>query len=636
MKKFLGAMFLLATLSIFAQPLPVLSRIDFIEAIDRAVSDRDIELFKKLREQRPNYSSSEAATNFFFKLTVSDSSFPKETVYLADELLKMGFDPFENDVVTGESPFYLSMIPDSGKPVLYDYLKKLPKAPKDYTQMQTSNGSNPLSRTVINENLDSTDYLSPMFFELTSRGVDPKIPDPTGSNFFMTVMRKPGSLKFSNLLKIMEYEKANFTKSDLDKILKEKAPKSIDELLSYIPDEYKKYNAMMFQSNSGQKASTERPRMILFGKDARLLLAFNGDPKHKGYDKLEIIEFNPTTNNFEFHEIDEDSLNPKLVIGSTQKCADCHNKRKEEIKLRPNFDSYFFWKGAVGAVDDEMVATSRDDFKQFDMPFTDSKKDVEALNKFLKAWPNLDRYKQIPDLDKRYNHYPDQRPNLQLTASLYYLHARSLAQEIVNTPGFKRHPHLYLLLLSNSNSFFFNKSCQYIDHPDIYFNFKGERIDHFALRKKYLNSPRYKALKEQFRLKEYGPEKNLDPANSEKLALAQVDIRFLESLDFLNFIESESQFSYPTSNYRDLSLSHKLNSQTSLSHTSSGGDSELYQMIPSNFYLLSPTLKAECLEKDRVYTCEELEAAAQKEIEDYDFGAFPAFDEKQNSNSKTH
>jgi hypothetical protein len=63
----------------------------------------------------------------------------------------------------------------------------------------------------------------------------------------------------------------NSKKNDLDKILKEKAPKSIDELLSYLPDEYKKYNTMMFQSNSGQKSSLERPRMILFGKDALIL-----------------------------------------------------------------------------------------------------------------------------------------------------------------------------------------------------------------------------------------------------------------------------------------------------------------------------------------------------------------------------
>lgn len=68
--------------------------------------------------------------------------------------------------------------------------------------------------------------------------------------------------------------------------------RSVDDLLPLLPVEYRKHYTLMYQSRSLQKASAEKPRVILFGPDAKLMMTFSGDSNDPSFNTLELIEWN--------------------------------------------------------------------------------------------------------------------------------------------------------------------------------------------------------------------------------------------------------------------------------------------------------------------------------------------------------
>jgi hypothetical protein len=86
----------------------------------------------------------------------------------------------------------------------------------------------------------------------------------------------------------------SFTLKDLEYILKEKNS-SIEEIISALPDSMRENFTFMKESQSTQGASPNSPRAIVFGKDSKLVMTFNGDPTQAGYDIIEVMAFNETT-----------------------------------------------------------------------------------------------------------------------------------------------------------------------------------------------------------------------------------------------------------------------------------------------------------------------------------------------------
>lgn len=108
---------------------------------------------------------------------------------------------------------------------------------------------------------------------------------------------------------------------------------------------------LIYRSRSLQSASFVFPRTILTGKDAKLMLAYNGHPRQKGFHNLEVISFDDQKKNFTFHEIS--FLNGDYTVSepNPQKCLNCHqSSTRTNSDPRPNWEPYNVWPGTYGSV----------------------------------------------------------------------------------------------------------------------------------------------------------------------------------------------------------------------------------------------------------------------------------------------
>lgn len=129
---------------------------------------------------------------------------------------------------------------------------------------------------------------------------------------------------------------------------------TIESVIAQLPQYMLNNNyIVMYRSRSLQKATPDSPRIITFTPTARLLLTFNGGiPNHKGANTLEIIQFRDGTRRFEFREITflSDKKAPQFSEANPKKCLACHqSSTRTNIDMRPNWEPYNVWPGAIGS-----------------------------------------------------------------------------------------------------------------------------------------------------------------------------------------------------------------------------------------------------------------------------------------------
>lgn len=127
---------------------------------------------------------------------------------------------------------------------------------------------------------------------------------------------------------------------------------TIAQLLSELPLEQRANFTLIKKSESLQEASLLFPRVIMFGKDASMILTFNGNSQQKGYERIELIEVNPTTAALEFREMvfpTNDTGIGKVEFSEINppKCMTCHGPTPHYI-----WTSYDKWPAAFGSNDD--------------------------------------------------------------------------------------------------------------------------------------------------------------------------------------------------------------------------------------------------------------------------------------------
>jgi hypothetical protein len=135
----------------------------------------------------------------------------------------------------------------------------------------------------------------------------------------------------------------------------------LEEVLSALPRDLRSNYTLMYTSGSLQEASDTNPRVILFGADARLTCAFNGDPSQVGFDSLECFQFRESERSFDFRQIRFPTSSNGLTrvafsasdqtTDGTVRCSGCHRPDP-----RPNWDGYNTWAGAYGSKDDGLRA----------------------------------------------------------------------------------------------------------------------------------------------------------------------------------------------------------------------------------------------------------------------------------------
>ncbi len=108
---------------------------------------------------------------------------------------------------------------------------------------------------------------------------------------------------------------------------------------------------LMYKSRSLQTSSFMSPRVLLSSPNSTTVITYNGDPKDHGYEKLEVMRFNPQTAKFTFNEIS--FLNGKLNLSrnNPQKCMNCHQSSSRLTNdPRPNWEPYNIWPGAYSSL----------------------------------------------------------------------------------------------------------------------------------------------------------------------------------------------------------------------------------------------------------------------------------------------
>ena len=166
----------------------------------------------------------------------------------------------------------------------------------------------------------------------------------------------------------------SFTLHELAAIIRNKTCqiKSIDDVLSILPDRMRSKMALFYRSQSLQgphKIDYLHPRAILssvpefpdLNLPPAMMLSFNGHPSQSGYDRLEILDLKPSTQStaiFNYHEIEfpdasqtdrlsweEAQSSIKISKANPQQCVQCHG----QPSARPVFQSYPTWEGAFGS-----------------------------------------------------------------------------------------------------------------------------------------------------------------------------------------------------------------------------------------------------------------------------------------------
>ncbi len=128
--------------------------------------------------------------------------------------------------------------------------------------------------------------------------------------------------------------------------------RSIEELVPLLPEKLKAQYVLMTDSLSLQEGTPENPRVVMFGRDADIFIAFNGGDG-RGANTVEMIE--SVSGEYRFSEIvfdgvpaDSDEAPYRsnqfaYEIRNPRKCTACHGAAE---KARVNWAPYPVWPGA--------------------------------------------------------------------------------------------------------------------------------------------------------------------------------------------------------------------------------------------------------------------------------------------------
>lgn len=151
---------------------------------------------------------------------------------------------------------------------------------------------------------------------------------------------------------------------------------SVEALLERLPIQYRSHFVLQYKSFSNHSANGTHPRVIFFGPDAKLLLAFSGLPSDPHYNTIEMIEYQPVTASFSFYSVHFFPGAPAKVDVNPQDCKRCHGKDP-----KPNWEPYSLWPGAFGSLHDRIP---------------NGTVEHSWFESFLKNYSSSSRYKYLP------------------------------------------------------------------------------------------------------------------------------------------------------------------------------------------------------------------------------------------------
>jgi hypothetical protein len=124
---------------------------------------------------------------------------------------------------------------------------------------------------------------------------------------------------------------------------------SAEELLGALPSWLLANHVLVESTRTHHPASAEHPRLLLFGSDARLLLAFGSDPQDPEREVVDAAELEDG-GLWKFRSLDFRTTPPTLSPDDSA-CTGCHDDPP-----RPLWGSYPSWPGMFGAQQDRVTS----------------------------------------------------------------------------------------------------------------------------------------------------------------------------------------------------------------------------------------------------------------------------------------
>jgi hypothetical protein len=223
--------------------------------------------------------------------------------------------------------------------------------------------------------------------------------------------------------------------------IRESGAASVEDALALLPGEMRLNYTLVHQSRSIQQGSLENPRVLLFGTDAKLIVAFNGSSEQSGYANLEILHFKDESETFELRSIGFGKT-VSFSEANPVTCTACHKRSPQPIWKdygSPNEPrGHGQWPGTYGPSHDLVPKDLR-----------------PALQAFWEAAPRHPRYRLLLR-DAESDLFPYQptgdalrwqhrfRPNNRLSRLLARLNARRAARALQESELFQGHKNLVL------------------------------------------------------------------------------------------------------------------------------------------------------------------------------------------------
>lgn len=227
----------------------------------------------------------------------------------------------------------------------------------------------------------------------------------------------------------------SFTFQSLQDLIAARHVHTVEQLLAELPSELRSHYVLVFASRSLQEANFRSPRVILFGRDARLIITFNGELGQRGYDSLETLEFESGSSTFRLREIRFEAGDPlappRISAVNPQRCTECH-----DTPARPIWDTPPSWPGVYG----ERYGAGLSEPELRGMREFLARQERHSRYRYLIGVNTLlDRSTYVADARSSYDGKTTEPPNAQLSALLATLNVKSILSQLAGRPGFSAH-----------------------------------------------------------------------------------------------------------------------------------------------------------------------------------------------------
>lgn len=244
---------------------------------------------------------------------------------------------------------------------------------------------------------------------------------------------------------------------DIKTLVLKKNALTIDEVVTQLPEDLRKNFTLVYKGRALLQTSYEFPAAILFGKDGKVLLSFNGSPTHRGYSSLDVLEYNETSQEYKASRFlfspsarELKAARTAERIGNTdvhyepkpRTCMGCHG-----MPEHPIFESsYPEWKGFYGSERDHLYGTHL-------------KPEIEGFERFRLIGKPTPRYQALifpSENGSSMSPYMDEgtslsaheyRPNLVFGSYLVRTNAKTIFKYMKRSPEFEKYKALLTMSL---------------------------------------------------------------------------------------------------------------------------------------------------------------------------------------------